>query len=335
MSPTPEHFDAATEAASAAWLARRDRGFSPAEQDEFLQWLREDPRHRDCFARQEQAWQRLDTLSRWRPQHSAEPNPDLLARPRPSPHRWRLPLSLAAAAAVFAAGWLALRWHHQAMAPVLLAAPATAPGEREHGTLADGSLITLTHGSRAEVRYTAAERRVQLLQGEAHFNVTKDPARPFIVRVGQVDVRAVGTAFNVRLDARAVEVLVTEGRVQVTPSAGTATLPILTAGQRAVVPTGSGSARIETVPAEEMSRFTPTPSRQLEFDSARLADVVAAFNRHNHVQLEIADPDLADLAIGASFRSNNVTAFVRLLESGFGITAERTGDRIVLRRSNR
>ncbi|MFZ5495531.1 MAG: FecR family protein [Verrucomicrobiota bacterium] len=327
MNPDPT--DTAIEAAAATWLARRDRGFTAAEQDEFLQWLREDPRHRACFAQLDSAWAEFDALTQWRPEHSTRPNPDLLARPAVPRAPWRLPLALAAAAAVLAAGWFA-RQPPPAPAPRGLPSQASALRDYDQKILEDGSIIDLNRGGSVEVRYTAAERRVWLTAGEAHFTVAKNPHRPFIVRAGKVDVRAVGTAFNIRLDPAAVEVLVTEGRVQVTPPASGPALPVLHAGQRVVLP-AAGPAAVDTVSADEMSRLMAWQPRQLEFDSARLADVVAAFNRHNRVQLELGDPALADLAIGASFRSNNVEGFVRLLESGFEIAAERRGDRIVLR----
>lgn len=333
MNPEPDFFDTGIETASANWLARRDRGFSAAEQDEFLQWLREDPRHRACFAQQSSAWQELDALTQWRPEHSTRPNPDLLARPAVARRRWHLPLAFTAAAAVLAAGWFALQ-PRPAPAPRVLASQASALRDYDQKILEDGSVIDLNRGGSVEVRYTATERRVWLTQGEAHFTVAKNPARPFIVRAGKVDVRAVGTAFNIRLDPAAVEVLVTEGRVQVTPPVDGGSIPVLEAGQRVLLP-AAGRAEVHTVSADEMSRLMAWQPRQLEFDSARLADVVAAFNRHNHVQLEIGDPAIADMAIGASFRSNNVEGFVRLLESGFEIASERTGDRIVLRRPAR
>jgi len=319
------------EAASAAWLARRDRGFTPAEQDEFLQWLAEDPRHRECFAQHEQAWRELNALAHWRPAHSARPNPDLLAREstrRTSPAMW---LALGAAAALLlTAGFVGFSRQRQLATPPV--APAVTVRDYDQKVLEDGSVIDLNRGGEIEVRFTAGERRVWLTRGEAHFTVAKNPARPFIVRAGKVEVRAVGTAFNVRLDPALVEVLVTEGHVQVTPPAGGPELPTLAAGQRALVPE-AGRPRIDTVSADEMSQLLAWQPRQLEFDSARLADVVAAFNRHNRIQLELGDATLTDLPVGASFRSNNVEGFVRLLEGTFDIRAERYGDRIVLHRA--
>ena len=66
---------------AAAWLARRDRGFTAEEQDHYFEWLRADPRHGAAVARLEKTWGALDALAGWRPVHSARPNPDLLASP--------------------------------------------------------------------------------------------------------------------------------------------------------------------------------------------------------------------------------------------------------------
>lgn len=332
--------------AAAAWLARRDRGFTAAEQDEFLHWLAEDARHRAAFAELELDWSGLDALAQWRPQHSATPNPDLLARPantnvvRGPWQRWRIGIAAAAATIAIASGVSWFAEHNSATKEVPLAQtrPATVVRDAEQMILEDGSVLDLNRGAAVEVRYTTAERAVWLVQGEAHFTVAKNPARPFVVRAGKVAVRAVGTAFNVRLDeASAVEVIVTEGRVQVAPPASSSTasapttiLPELGAGQRAWI-NDSGAAHIDSVSADEMARALAWQPRQLEFDSARLSDVVEAFNRHNRVQLVVIDARLADVSIGASFRSNNVEGFVRLLEASFDITAERKGDRIELR----
>src|SRR5581483_9214616 len=101
---------------------------------------------------------------------------------------------------------------------VAAAAPqiyTTAAGGYERQTLADGSVVELNGNTQVQVAYSPAERRVRLVQGEAHFTVAKNKRRPFWVEAQGVSVRAVGTAFNVRLDPQRVDVLVTEGRVPV------------------------------------------------------------------------------------------------------------------------
>lgn len=112
----------------------------------------------------------------------------------------------------------------------------------ERLALPDGSRIELKDGSKVVVQYSDRERRVKLTGGEAQFSVWQDATRPFVVEAGGIEVRAVGTVFNVRLENRAVEVLVTEGRVKVNrePLAATAGGSVadvmLAAGEQTAVP---------------------------------------------------------------------------------------------------
>lgn len=325
----------------AAWVLRCDRGLTPAEQDAFSEWLAADPRHGAQLARHRRHWGRLDNLARWLPEHSEQPNPDLLA---PTPRRLLrfVPVALAAAAAI-----AAFLFVSKSREPVPNAAPRpavvklTPPAASGPRVLEDGTVAELNRDSAITVQFTAAERRVRLVRGEAHFTVTKNPARPFIVNAAGVDVCAVGTAFNVRIDAASVEVLVTEGKVRVdahpaaTSAAPTPPLPVLEVRQRAVVSLGASAPpmQIDTLTAGEIERVLAWQHRLLNFTGAPLQQIVAAFNKLNTVQLVVADTDLAEVRISASFRSDNVDGFVSLLESGFGVRAERHGDfEIVLRK---
>ena len=332
-NPVPESIARA----AAAWVLRHDRGLTAAEQDEFLQWLASDPRHGEQWARHCRHWDRLETLARWRPEHSTLPNPDLLAPPLGRWVRFWPAATLAAAAAV-ALIFAVNKSPDASRAPDRSVAAASAVTPVTQRTLEDGTVVELNRGAVLEVQFTAGERRVILEQGEAHSTVTKTPARPFVVAARGMDVVAVGTAFNVRLDRAVVEVLVTEGRVQVTeaPSlatAGVATLPrdavvvpVLEAGQRAVVSLAphAEAPKIATLTSGEIERVLAWQHRMLDFTAAPLAEVVAEFNRRNAVQLVIVDPALAAMTISASFRSDNVDGFVRLVEVGFGVRAQRS-----------
>lgn len=333
---------AAIEAAASEWLVKHDRGLTPAQQDEFLQWHAADPAHRESFRRHRLLWKDFNALAQWRPEHATVPNPDLLARPRRH-HRlsWALPLA-AAAAVIIATGAFHLGSRRGNAGPVAFEATTY-----RQETLPDGSLVDLNRGAHLVVQFTATERRVLLVQGEAQFTVTKNPAVPFIVRAGNVDVRAVGTAFNVKLAADNVEVLVTEGVVRVSPPArpaGPAEAPTppapalaeLSAGQRTVLRAAAAATPppVTEATAAEIDQLLEWTPRMLEFDSTPLVDVVAAFNRRNEIQLVIADDRLRALPIVASVRSNNVTGFVRLLEATMGVRSEsRTPTEIVLRRA--
>ncbi|MBC7366573.1 MAG: FecR domain-containing protein [Undibacterium sp.] len=348
----PESRDPGIEQQAAAWVLRRDRGLSAVEQDELSHWLAVDSRHGAALRRHGAHWNRLDSLGQWRPEHSVRPNADLLAPPLQIKIVRFLPAALmvtAAAAAVVLGLYLRTPRAFSGVAP--LVAGNFAPEEESRRVFEDGSVVELNRGAVVSARYTAGERRVRLERGEAHFTVTKNPTRPFIVSANGVDVFAVGTAFNVKIDVTAVEVLVTEGRVQVTapapgaasravaggaPLAGARMVSALDLRQRAVVSLEHISPpQIEALTPAQIDRVLAWQRRILDFDKAPLAEIVAEFNRHNEVQMLLVDQELAQVLISASFRSNNVDGFVRLIESGFGVQAERAGDKKILLRKGR
>jgi len=211
--------DESIAATAAAWIAQRDDSFTAAEAESFVRWRAADARHEAAVIRLEGAWIKLLPLREFRPSAVRHPDRDLLAAPvrrRAAafplrPFAWA---AAAAAAILFAAGWWSFRQDRPG--PALY---ATTSGGYERVMLPDGSVLELNGDTAAEVSFDAAARRVRLARGEAHFTVAKDPSRPFWVEAGDVAVRAVGTAFNVRFESDAVEVLVTEGRVAVANSA--------------------------------------------------------------------------------------------------------------------
>jgi transmembrane sensor len=319
-------------AQASAWLARRDRGFTPAEQDSYLQWLREDARHGAAVARLEAAWRTLDQLAEWRPVHSAKPNPDLLAVRSHRPRRvWAAVLAVAAAVAI---GFFVV---HPALQPE---PTAYVVRHSEVRTLADGSTVELNQGAEIDVDFSGAERSVRLLRGEAHFTVAKmGPERPFVVTVGDLRVRAVGTVFNVRIQNDNVDVLVTEGKVRIDPPRPSepdlvVNAAMLHAGERTIV---SASAPTPVPPAviaaseAEIEQVLAWQGLRLEFNDTPLAAAIEEFNRHSGTRFVIADDGIADLRIGGNFRADNAEAFARLL-SGFGVMVERDhAGRVVLR----
>lgn len=332
-----ESFSDGVTTAAASWLARRDRGLSPAEQDAYLQWLREHPSHGVAVSRLEKAWVALDPLREWRPANSPQPNPDLLAPRRRRFRHWQYFATAIAAVVVVAL----VVWPERSVPPTSRHA-VIHPGP-ERIALPDGSVIILNSGAKVETSFTPTERRVHLVEGEAHFSVAKDAARPFIVRADKISVRAVGTAFTVNLKSEAVSVLVTEGTVRLGQNSAAdqnASVPIddlshVVAGQQAIVTTPPNAAV-----TWEVHEFTPAQvdvalswqGLRLEFVEMPLADVVAEFNRYNVRKLVIDTPATGAILVGGNFRADNVDSFVRLLDLGFGVTAQPRGNEIVLRR---
>lgn len=328
-----------TEAAASAWLARCDRGLTPAEQDDYLQWLREDPAHGQAIARLGRVWAGLDLLTEWRPEHSAAPNPDLLSGVRPQGSRWwRAGWALAiATAAALGFAWLARDRIDAGSGAAVAHAFATDIGLHHEVQLADGSTLELNTATALRAEFSSRERAIVLTRGEALFQVAKDPVRPFLVHAGAVSVRAVGTSFVVHRRPDAVEVLVTEGRVEVSAGEGWSGPQPLAAYQQMTIPLRGGAAappEVTAVSDRTLERLLAWRQGRLEFMDEPLREVAGAFGRYSRARIEVADPALAEFRIGGSFRADDPEAFVRGLEANFGIQVDRsTPGLYVLRRS--
>lgn len=330
------------DATAGQWLARLDRADVTAEElTAFEAWRDADARHAAAFARLEAVWGRLDRLQSLRPPSTEIADPDFLKSESRVPARWTgargaiWKYTAAAATVLLAIGvWFAYQ--------TVTSAPkhyVTDIGGFQRVVLGDGSVVELNTSTELRIHLRPDARAVELLRGEASFQVMHDPTRPFIVTAGDTAVRALGTQFSVRRRDQSVEVLVTEGKVAVGPpdvitERGPETppsLPVLKAGQGAVA-TRAG-LEVQSVPPEVAERRLSWQSGMLLFDGNSLAEAVDEFNRYNPRQLEVADRELAALTIGGYFKATNLDAFVAVLEARFGVHATREDDRVILTRA--
>lgn len=325
---------AAIEDAAAQWLARRQGGLSRSEDAQLAAWLAADPRHRDAWAELEAAWATLSFPGQIG--RAEEAKKRLATR---ATRRGRRRLAAAGVALLLVvAGVLGVRTGDGAF-PARTTTASVTPRPNTL-TLPDGSTVELNAGADIAVEYSAEVRAVRLVRGEAWFAVAKNPARPFVVRVGEVTVRAVGTAFVVRQGADDVGVLVTEGKVAVQRGAAEdasvagVTEPIfVTTGGRVEVPADvSRAPKVSSaaMSAREMAAALAWRGRRVEFTRTSLGEAVALFNRQNAVQIVVAEAAVARVAISGIFWSDDPEGFVRLLESGFALQVAREGNTITL-----
>ena len=225
----------------------------------------------------------------------------------------------------------------------------------EQRTLPDGSTIDLNAGAEIEVTFADSFRQVVLRKGEAHFQVTKDAQRPFVVSAGAIEIRAVGTAFAVDLGTSAVDVLVTEGRVAVNtaapsaPTAGTVKTSLalpppfaaLAVGERIVIEREAPAAghvvpRVSELSAADVQARLAWRVPRLKFAATPLAQVIAMFNEHavagRDPRLVLAPDAPANLRVSGVLRSDDLESLLRLLAGEFGISAETHPGEIILRR---
>ena len=226
---------------------------------------------------------------------------------------------------------------------------STEVGEQRSVTLPDGSAMNLNAKTRLRVAFSDHGRDIELLEGQALFQVAKDSARPFIVTSNKVRVRAVGTQFVVYRHDGGTTVSVIEGRVSVTepfqqsssngqlaPAApGNSALlarppgeMLLSAGEQAVVST---EAALKS-PKPNISAQTAWLQHSLVFESATLAEVAEEFNRYNHRRLVIRSPELYDFHITGTFSSTDPGSLLRFLQTRPGIIITQNSDEIQVSR---
>jgi transmembrane sensor len=327
-----------TEAKAAEWLIRLEGNASDTTKAEFDTWIAADARNHAAFLRLEKTWRRTDALKRLRPIDGSvdenvldkfgqvTPIPDvpeeIVETPAPA-KRSRLWPTLIAASLVMAVGasaWTAVQRSEWQVYK-------TDFGGFERIALKDGSTALLNTNSEIRVRLTDERREIVLTQGEALFTVAHDIRRPFDVQAGDTVVRAVGTAFSVRLrEQKQVDVIVTEGRVAIDPpddllesklprqSVTLPTLSTLAAGESVRV-AEHRLQHVQTVAAEDMTRKMAWTQGRLWFDRVTLAEAVREFNRYNRRQLVIDDPAIAELHIGGTYDATDLDSFVAALHT--------------------
>lgn len=334
--------DERIEEIASDWFVRRRDGLSPEVEARYQAWLAVDPRHAAAIARLSATWEFVSSpaLAGYSPEAARQPDRGAA---------WRRRTGVLTLSGLFAA---AAAWFF-VFSPLPPApstpTPAVALAARPRlERLPDGSLAELDATGEIAVEFSSNARAIRLLRGRGHFTVMKDPARPFIVSAGGVNVRAVGTIFAVCFTADEVGVVVTEGRVAVaepasvspaaapvSSSAAAAEPLLLSAGQGAIIalPTADEpAAPIQPMPSAQVAGALAWRDKRVEFTRVPLSAVADFFNRQNQTQLTLTDPALASLPISGIFWSDDPEAFARLLESGMAIRAQRSGDTLVLRR---
>jgi len=315
----------------------------------FMEWLRRSPEHIQAYLEVSGAWSELPScdlegkfdiaamIARARnefdvvplspPTPSLPPAP-LVAEPRGLRTLRQRPVLAAAALALLASVIAVFAWIDRDMAR----AYSTGIGEQRTIQLADGSTVELNARSRIEVRLTDRRRDVALIEGQALFLVAKDKQRPFVVRAGEAQVRAVGTEFDIYRKQTGTVVTVVEGRVETYPgSDGTAAIVISAGEQLTVLPhTLTKPTRADTAAA------TAWVQKRLIFEETPLNEVAEEFNRYNRRPLAIDDAELKSLKISGVYSSIDPASLINFLRNQNAIRVIETEDQVrVVRREAR
>ena len=327
---------------AADWVARRaGNQWSAADEAALSEWLEASVAHRVAFVRLDAAWREAGRLKALRTGAGDVPGPGAWVA-----NGWFRRIEPREARQ--AGARKARRWAIAAAALLAITIPAawflvdprgdeysTVVGGLQTVPLSDGSQVTLNTDTDIRVAITSKERLIELQQGEALFEVARDPSRPFVVRAGDRRVVVVGTIFSVLREGESFRVVVREGEVRVEDIRPRPTQPAakLTAGH--VARGKSAALLIQQKPLDHVEELLTWRSGFIVFRETTLAEAIGEFNRYNERKIAIEDPSIAGIRIDGHFRPSNVDAFLRLLEEGFPISADRRPDRVVLTASGR
>lgn len=224
----------------------------------------------------------------------------------------------------------------------------TAIGKQREITLSDGTQVALNTGSELLVNLTDRQRSLTLVRGEAYFDVTRDPDRPFTVDIGDQSVTVLGTAFGVRRDPGSITIAVSEGRIAVhkpdevisdnpvaevldanlTKQLSTFSLYTLGQGEQSVYSDDSGAVKLSRYgPAHKIAEWR---SGMLTFNQTPLIDVVKELNRYSGKKILIEDKSIIDLPVSGVIRIGRIDVAIRGLEITSNVKARHYPDRVVL-----
>lgn len=310
---------------AVAWLVRVQSDQATAEDWSALTaWLEASEDHLAAFEEVEQLAAELSA-------QAADITPGLTLtaptvipfRRRASPPAWSALIAAAAAVVALVAG--PSLWRSYQGAPTVY---ETGPGQTRQIALADGTRINLDAASKLTVRLGWRTRRVEMADAQATFDVAKDPARPFLIGVGDQQVRVVGTEFNIRHFDNAVKVTVRRGIVEVRqPSLGSEPVARLVAGQ--ALSHIEGTARSTQTSANPNGAFAWTQGR-LVCDDETLGQIIADLNRHYTTPITVSDT-AAKRRFSGVLELGDEEVVVQRLAGYFSLSVHRSGRQIELR----
>jgi len=236
----------------------------------------------------------------------------------------------------------------------------TGIGEQRVLALQDGSSIELNARSKLRVSYSAGIRHIDMLEGQALFRVAKDAQRPFVVSSGPIQVRALGTQFDVYRKTTATRVTVLEGSVLVSSASSAAANPLppsvgpgsadaqavgSAAGtalatplqpQRREIVLASGDQALATPESVDravhpnLQAATAWREHRLVFTSTDLADVADEFNRYNERQIVVRNEEHLPFEVSGAFSVTDVASLLAFLHSQKNIEVDETQQRVVV-----
>lgn len=325
---------------ASEWFSKMERGLDEPENATFQAWLMESPRNRETLLGLATLWDKMDVLNHLSDivPHSPQKTSKISGR------------SFALAASILFASIISVvvyqfNQHNElpTMAQTVVSENtySTQVGELSTFYLQDKTKVVLNTNSKLRVTYTDKQRLFELLAGEFHVTVAHNKKQPLNVYAGGKIIQAVGTAFNVRLRDKDVELIVTDGKVLVTDQSKHSALPLqlkdtalpndslaVSQGQKVEL-NSTPSKTAQLLPAEIEAELS-WQKGNLVFRGESLEAAIREVSRYTPYEFEIADEQLKHVQIAGLFRTDDISGLLAALEQNFAISHQRLSNKHIL-----
>jgi transmembrane sensor len=296
VAPSEKIPDIRVEQAVRAWTRRHSGSWTQDDEANLQKWLAVAPENRAAYEKVGRAWSVAGQVG------------GRVSREVPSRRRYGLWIAASLLAALSYPVWvMSDNWWNGTRADW-----AARRGETRTIQLVDGTRVVLDADSQIESRIGARSRHIVLLRGEVLVSVAHDPSRPFAVEVGPGRITDIGTRFDVESLKGKTRVSVLEGRVSVATRQGQV---LLDAGH------ASGYDNLGALlPVNDIDgAVTIWETGQRHFNADRLSDVLERITRYHVVTFVFKEPELKDLRVSGTFRTDNLPLFLRTLRTALPI----------------
>lgn len=235
-----------------------------------------------------------------------------------SRYKWhKNPLTIAASAILFLTlSVLGLYYYNNHISNSIVEV-ISEKGQRKEFTLPDGTRVWLNSDTRIKYKkqFNQPIREIELI-GEAYFSVVKDATRPFIVKTSKLNIKVLGTVFNVKSypDDKTIETTLVSGLVSIEKNSNKKTNEsaiLVKPKQKAVFSVSAEQIKLESVNIE---KTTSWKNGKLVFDNESLKSVLNKLQRWYGVKVEILNYTKCDDRYTMTIKDENIEEVIHLLQ---------------------
>lgn len=322
-----KHEDVIRQAAARWYVRMREATPEAPERTTFEVWLLSDHRHRAAYQMIESTMEDFSSTERLKELSNALSQKLYFEQTAKRKKISKLGSGLAVMLLCVGLGFLGRSQYQQwQAAPISSQVQTTSVAQMITRTLDDGSVVTANANSAMEIVYYRHQRLVKLNRGEAVFEVTKDPARPFIVETQQAKVTVLGTRFAVNQLSKKVRISVDHGRVQVAPINGQGAMLILHDGEVAEIDQSTAVHKVKRNAADSFSFV----SGRIVFDRADMFEVADTLSRYRQPAVNALFFGDHTPKVNAVLKIAEVEDFIQTLPQSVPVTLKRKDDALVI-----